>query len=234
VVGRAAWLTPSRLPVRPPPVGGGTRREGAAQRAHTLAHAADAEPGPLGRIGRGTPGSVDDLDLERRIRFVHPDVHDDRRTHGVPRRVRQRLLDDPIRHEARRGIDRRRVGEHERRSDVEPAGAEPLDEARQVDQAGSCAVTRAEHSDHAADLLQRLASDVLGPVERLSGPSGVGREQPTRTGDVQHHDGQRVRHDVVHLARDALALGAGRVLHLQRPHHGELGRQHLLTTQEEP
>ena len=64
----------------------------------------------------------------------------------------------------------------------------------------------AKQAHHLADRIQALAPDHLGARQRLVGAGRIGGEGAARAGEVEHHDGQRVGHDVVDVACDARPL----------------------------
>ena len=80
----------------------------------------------------------------------------------------------------------------------------------------------AQHAEHHPHLGERLASG------RRHRPAGLSRAHRIRGGvrtfREGHDDGQRMRHDVVHLARDARTLGRGGELGLLVPLHEQLTR----------
>ena len=137
--------------------------------------------------------------------------------HGRVRRSRvlegvgQRLLHDPVGRE----IDTRRQRQRlagDRHVDLEPGGAHLLHQPRELVEARvrgqrQALAVAAQHPEQAPHLDHRLAGDDLdaGEIGRLAlvlGPEAA----PDRL-RLHGDDADRVRHDVVQLARDARPLG---------------------------
>ena len=115
--------------------------------------------------------------------------------------------------------------------DGQPAGAIAVDQRRDVSQPRER--TSATPGSRSSPITWRIDSRLSRPTASArasasSARTGSVADRPAGPADVQHHDGQRVGHDVVDVAGDARPLGAGGVLDAQFVHRLQFGRQGLL------
>ena len=132
----------------------------------------------------------------------------------VPHRVGDALLHDAPDREAQGGRDLRVAAHGEGRGETgllrAGDGLGGSDRIQRGERSVRLAVP--EHAQHRAHLAERVAG--RSPLQRSMRPWAEEIPVRRRGGALRQrdHHGERVRHDVVHLARDALALRRGREL----------------------
>ena len=129
---------------------------------------------------------------------------------GVFERVRQTFLDDPVRGHVQTGrqvVDLALDRQIDRKPGRAHAGDQILDSAQaRLRRQRGAVVVKSQHAEHPSHLLQRLAAGALDRAERLArGALAVAQHAP-RPARLQQHDADRVRDDVVQLARDPRPL----------------------------
>jgi hypothetical protein len=135
----------------------------------------------------------------------------------VASRVRQRLLRDAVDGDADRRRDARDVPSRPQ-LDGEARSLCVLDERgdllrrRQRRCDASRLVGAAKQPDRPTELIHAAATERLGGSQCLLGRRGVAAEHVAGTGDLQHHSGQAVSHEIVHVTRDLTALSEQRLL----------------------
>ena len=149
-------------------------------------------------------------DLELEAVFCIADGDQRGRRAGVLERVRQSFLHDPVCGEVDAGRQLRRIpldGQFDRESGV----AHLLHEVIDADQGrlwrqGQLLLAFAEQTEESPHLAEGLVSRPLDGVERAASLHRLGVEQPPSTAGLNDDHADRMRHDVVELARNALAL----------------------------
>jgi hypothetical protein len=125
----------------------------------------------------------------------------------VPDHVGQRLLDDSVDGGGDAGWEV--TGGHVE-VDLEPAATDALDQLGEMaDPGGVVAVGAAEQVEEAVHVGERLAPGLLDGGERVGRDPGLGA-LPGAAG-LESDQGERVRHRVVQVASDPLALAGDRV-----------------------
>jgi hypothetical protein len=183
-----------------------TRVDRASHQRHALPQA--REPVASAAVAGLRAAVVRDLELERVL--LPPDGDPGASRACVAERVRQRLLDDPIRGEvdARRQLPRLAFDlELHRKASLANGPDEHVDGAhRGLRRELGHRALLAEQADEPAHLGERLAPRRLDHLERLPFSLLIGTQEAAHRTRLNGHDGDGVRHDVVQLARDPAAL----------------------------
>jgi hypothetical protein len=155
---------------------------------------------------------VRNFELERLLPVAN--YHVRLRRSGVLARVRERLLHDPVAGEVDSPRKRSRLV-LDRKLDGQPSRAHVREERLELGEAGlgrelRLGLSPAEDPEEAAHLGERLPPRLLDREERAHGAPGRLGEQQTGRARLHDHDADRVRDDVVQVARDPAPLGGDR------------------------
>src|SRR5437764_2446662 len=168
-----------------------------------FAHPDQSMSGRRRRIGAVAGTVIADVDGEHGFRVVHPDV--DAAGAGVLEHVGGCLLHDSIGRQVDPRRQRPRLALHSR-IDLEPRGAQLLDQARQLTDAGlwaaigGGAVASAQHAEQPVQLDQGLARGRFDQAEGLRGCGGAGVLHGTRGSGLDRNHADIVRDHVMELA----------------------------------
>ena len=178
----------------------------AAVHRDSLAHPDQPVPGASATAGAWPV--VRDLDLEL-IRCV-PEHDSGMRRPGVGEGIGQRLLHDP---EGREVHARWQISglTLDGQLDRQAGSLHLIDKGAELTEAGlgrerQRLVATSEHADQASHLVERLLARPFDDLERVTGVSRLGVEHVPAAARLDDHDADRVRDDVVELARNPRPL----------------------------
>src|SRR5215207_5736170 len=160
---------------------------------------------------------------------AHLEREDGPSARRVPCRVRERLLSDPVQRDPDAACNGGMVSTHAQ-LDRETSGPGVLDERRDLARrrdrwrrAGL--VIAAQERDGPAQLSHAPPAHLLGRAQGLLHRRGVAVQHVAGAGDLEHHGGQPVAHEVVNVAGDPAPLHQQRLLRELAPGRLELGDQ---------